>query len=129
MHLSRRELLIAILVMGLAFGAGGWLRRAQPPGTPEQAAQLRALARDGDLLMISSTTCIYCTQAREWLTAAQVPFSECFIERDVACQRRYAQTGARATPTMVVGDHAMLGLDVAQLVALLQARASAQSAR
>ncbi len=109
--------------MALTFGLGGWLRQAQPPGTPEQAVQLRALVKPGDLQLISSTTCSYCVRASEWLTAERIPFTECFIERDSACATRYAQAGALATPTVIVQGHqAVLGLDPARVIQLLQAQ-------
>ncbi len=120
MRLTRTELLVAIVVMAVAFVAGGLLRRAQPPGTPDQAQQLRALVKPGDLLMLSSTTCPYCVRAREWLTAEGIPFGECFIETDRACAQRYVRAGAQATPTVLVGGRPVLGLDPARMLQLLE---------
>ncbi len=121
-RLSRAEWAIAVLAMALAFGLGGWLKQGQAPGTAEQAAQLRAALQPGQLQMISSVSCGYCTNARAWLTEAQVPFQECFVENDAGCRQRFAKTGARATPTFVLHGQAVLGLDPARLLSIAEAQ-------
>lgn len=63
---------------------------------------LAALARPGDIRMISSVTCVYCTRAREWLTTHRVAHSECFIEREPACLAQYQALGGPGTPTLLV---------------------------
>ena len=121
--MKRSELITLLVVLALTFGASQWLRSPQTPGTPEQAAELRRLLGTAELEMISSTTCRYCTSARQWLTEHRVPFRECFIEKDAACMSRYAQTGARATPTFVVGGNTVvLGLDLPRITERLQAQ-------
>ncbi len=121
-RLSRTEWAIALAAMALAFALGGWLKQGQPPGTAEQGVQLRAALQPGQLQMISSVSCGYCHQARVWLTEAQVPFQECFVERDAECRKRFAQTGARATPTFVLHGQAVLGLDPARLLSIAEAQ-------
>jgi len=117
--MKRSELLGLLLVMLLAFGLGQWIRSGQAPGLPEQGEQLRALTRPGQLQMISSTSCGYCTKARRWLTEQQVPFDECFVETDAGCRERWRRVGAQATPTFIVNGQAVLGLDAAKLIELL----------
>jgi glutaredoxin len=121
-RLTRTEWLVAIVAMALAFGLGGWLKQSQPPGTADQAAQLRAAIRPGELQMISSVSCGYCHKARVWLTEAQVPFEECFVEREAVCRQRFARTGAKATPTFVLHGQAVLGLDPATLLSIAEAQ-------
>ncbi len=118
MKLKRSELLILLLIMALAFGAGQWLRSSRPAGSDEQGEQLRALLKPGQLQMISSLHCPYCVKARLWLSEQRVPFEECFVENDADCRQRWLATGAQATPTFVLGRSAVLGLDVPRLIAL-----------
>ena len=67
--------------------------------------ELAAAARPGDIVMLSSQTCPYCTQARLWLTRHRVSFSECFIERDAACAARYEALQSPGTPTLILVTH------------------------
>lgn len=83
-----------------------WWREHQAGQLGRQMAQR---ARPGDILMVSSTTCPFCERARRWMTLHQVPFTECFIERDPACADRYQALGARGTPTLLVRGQVQLG--------------------
>lgn len=87
-----------------------------------QGEQLAALARPGDIRMVSSDTCVFCGIARKWMTAHRVAFDECFIERDASCRTLYEATGARGTPTMLVRDQVQLGFDASRVQAALEAR-------
>ena len=106
------------LVVALASGASQWWRSHLAGSLGEQ---LLALARPGDIQLLSSTTCVVCTAARHWLTDQQVPFSECFIERDADCAARYQALGARGTPTLLVRGQLQLGFSPQQVLAGLQA--------
>lgn len=103
-----RSFLVLALLLGLVFGG---TRLFQSRNAEEQGQVLRGVAREGDIVMLSSETCIYCRRAREWLTEQRVPFRECFIERDAACRADYAERGARGTPTFVVKGQTQLGFD------------------
>jgi len=100
--------LIIALVMG-----GTALLRARAAGEHGQA--LRELARPGDIVMLSSATCIFCTRAREWLTEQRVPFRECFIESDAACRAEFQARSGPGTPTFVVRGQTLVGFDPARL--------------
>lgn len=117
----RRGLLsLAVLVaavLGLQAGLGAW-----QAGREGQA--LRELVRPGDLLMLSSTTCIYCERARRWLTEQRVPHRECFIETDAACRAEFQARGGLGTPTLVVRGQTLLGFDRARLLKMLSRPAS-----
>ena len=81
---------------------------------------LRQLAQEGDIRLISSTTCRYCTLARQWLDNQQVRFSECFVETDPQCLKDYERTGARGTPTVLVRGQTQLGFDPERVLQTLQ---------
>jgi glutaredoxin len=104
---SRSALSLALIV-AVVFGGVQWL---QWRDRAEQGRVLRELARPGDLLMLSSNTCVYCTRARVWLKAQQVPHRECFIETDAVCRAEYQARGAAGTPTLVVRGQTQLGFD------------------
>ena len=105
------------VVVALASGGSQWWRSHLAGNV---GAQLVALARPGDIRMLSSTTCAYCTVARRWLTDQQVPFTECFIERDADCAARYQALGARGTPTLLVRGRVQLGFSPQQVLDGLQ---------
>lgn len=63
--------LFALLV---AFGAYHWYNQKQPSFTGETHERV---------LMYSLTTCGYCDQKRQDLTAARIPFTEYFIDQDM----------------------------------------------
>ncbi|MEO6279080.1 glutaredoxin family protein [Roseateles sp.] len=77
-------------------------------------------AKPGDIRMISSETCGWCTAARRWMTQQHVPFSECFIERDAQCLADYQALGAAGTPTLIVRGQRVIGFDRARLLQILQ---------
>ncbi len=83
--------------------------------------ELAASARPGDIVMLSSETCPYCTQARLWLTHHRVTFSECFIERDAACAARYEALQSPGTPTLVVRGKRQIGFDARRVARELSA--------
>jgi glutaredoxin len=102
-----RRALLGVLAVGLAATAAlSWWQQRQDDAL---AARLAAQARPGDIRLISSTTCIFCTRARQWLQAGGVPFAECFIERDADCAERYRALGAPGTPLVLVRGQAQLG--------------------
>ena len=102
---------LIVLVLAVA-GATEWWREHQ---AQQLGRELSRLARPGDIEMISSTTCVFCTRARQFMTVQQVPFSECFIETDAACAERYQSLGARGTPTLLVRGQPQLGFSAAMV--------------
>ena len=109
---SRRSLLGLVgLVLAVSAANQWWSVRS------EQSAgrELAALARPGDIRMLSSETCGFCTAARLWMQRNGVPFSECFIERDAACAKDFAATRAPGTPVVLVRGEAQLGFDAGRV--------------
>jgi hypothetical protein len=96
---SRRSLLVlAALVLAASAGSSWWAARQQQDLGREVAAKVQP----GDIRMLSSTTCSICTVARLWFQEHQVPFSECFIERDAACASDFEATRSPGTPVLIV---------------------------
>jgi len=115
---SRRSLwALAALVLAVSV-ASPLARQWQDQRT---GSALAALARPGDIVMLSSVTCTYCAQARAWFTAQQVPFSECFIELDAACAQRYRALMAPGTPTLLVRGQRQVGFSAERVLQGLQA--------
>ncbi|HMC15028.1 MAG TPA: glutaredoxin family protein [Albitalea sp.] len=76
-------------------------------------------ARSGDIVMVSSVTCPYCKEAREWFTEHKVTFSECFIETEPACAEAYNALQAPGTPVLVVRGQRQRGFDARRVAAAL----------
>ena len=111
-----RQLLPLVVIVTLVLGGMQALQAWQSRG---QGDALRAVAQPGDILMVSSTTCSYCTRARTWMTEQQVPFTECFIEQDAACAATFQRLGGQGTPTLLVRGQVIVGFDRARLLTVL----------
>lgn len=113
----RQSGLLAVLVVGLvAWGLG---RVVQTQVQSGHAEALRQVARPGDIRMISSVTCIFCTKARQYMTEHRIPFEECLIERDAACLADYKRLGASGTPTLLIRGQRQLGFDPQRITGAL----------
>lgn len=114
-----RSLAGLVLLLLLVSGASEWWREHQATAL---GRQLALASRPGDIEMLSSVNCVFCERARRWMTVHQVPFKECFIERDAVCARRYQALGERGTPTLLVRGQAQLGFSAERVLAGLAAR-------
>lgn len=114
---SFKSLLGLALVMLLAWGARELLTNQQ---ASQQGQDLRAQVRADDIVMYSTETCPYCAKAREWLTAQQVPWRECNVDRDAQCRDDYQSRGAPGVPLMKVRGQWQLGFDPGWLVQTLK---------
>ena len=117
--LLRKDLWVLLALVAGFYALTQWAGSRQ---ADEQAEQLRALAQPGDILMISSETCVFCRVAHRWLTEQRVPFRECVVERDGACMAEYQARGAQGTPTFVVRNNTVLGFDRPRIVEILRGR-------
>lgn len=106
--IDRRGLLGLVVLVAAVAGANQWWTARTQASLGEEVA---ALARPGDIRMVSSTICPYCSVARQWLRAHQVPFDECFIEKDAACAAHYEAMRAPGTPVVLVRGQPQLGFD------------------
>ena len=82
--------------------------------------EVAALARPGDIEMISSDSCIFCAQARTWFNANEVPFTECSIERDEACAARFRALMSPGTPVLLVRGKPQVGFSPQRVVQALK---------
>ena len=104
------------LILAVVLGGSAVLRHWQGD---RQGQALREQARPGDIVMLSSRSCLYCDRARDWLDAQAVPHSECFIEHNSACREQFQARGGLGTPTFVVRGQTIVGFDRARILALL----------
>ena len=117
---SRRSLIVLVLALLAATGGMEWWRENRDS---QSGAQLAASAQPGDIQLLSSTNCVFCDRARRWMQVHQVRFSECFVERDAECAKRYQATGGRGTPTVLVRGQVQLGFSPQQVLTALPGKA------
>ncbi len=102
---TRSLLSLAALVLVVGGLSSWWTARSEA----ELGAQAAALAKPGDIRMLSSETCSICAAARAWFVANRIAYSECTIERDAACRAAYEAHGSPGTPLMLVRGQADAG--------------------
>jgi hypothetical protein len=108
---------LALLVLAALSAQSWWTGHLRA----EVGAEVAALARPGDIHMLSSDSCGICDQARRWFVANHVPFTECSIERDGACRAAFDARLAPGTPVLLVRERVLLGFSPEQLRAALTA--------
>jgi glutaredoxin len=114
---SLRSLLgLAVLVVTVSAASQWWAGHSQA----RTGERLAALARDGDIVMLSSHTCALCAVARQWLQRHEVRFSECFIETDKDCAAQFQATRAPGTPVLLVRGQAQVGFDARRVLDALR---------
>ncbi|MDH3208952.1 MAG: glutaredoxin family protein [Burkholderiaceae bacterium] len=111
---------LSLLLLVLAVSAASQLWRGWRDD--RLGAQVAANAKPGDIEMISSVTCVYCTKARAWFTAHQVSYSECMIEHDATCAKKFQALASRATPTLLVRGQVQIGFDAQRVAQALTQR-------
>ena len=114
---SRASLFGLIALVAVVAVVSQWWGRHQ---TDRLGDDVAALARPGDIELVSSDTCAPCLVARNWLQRNEVRFAECSIERDAACAERYRASGAPGTPLIFVRGRAQLGFSPDRLLGALQ---------
>ena len=113
---SRRSI-IGLVVLVLAVGAAMQWWAAHSQG--RLGEKLSALAQPGDIQMLSSTTCAFCSVARQWMQQHDVAFNECFIETDAACAARFEALRAPGTPVLLVRGQPQTGFDAPRVLKAL----------
>lgn len=114
--LLRRFASLALIL----FAVWGVTQALQRWSTHQLGSEAAAQAKPGDIQMISSVNCVYCTQARAWFTEQRIPFTECFVERDPACAEQYRQLLAPGTPVIVVRGQPQVGFSSQRVVQALK---------
>ena len=114
MPMPPRSLLVVIALTA----AASWAWRSHVAS--EDGELLARRAKPGDIRMLSSETCGWCTAARRWMQDEGIAFDECFIERDAKCRADYEALGAMGTPTLLVRGQRVLGFDRARIIEILK---------
>jgi glutaredoxin len=111
---SSRRSIFGLVVMVLAVSATTqwWASHSQA----RLGEQMSALAKPGDIQMLSSTTCAFCTVARQWMQLHEVPFKECFIETDAACAARFEALRVPGTPVLLVRGQPQTGFNAQRVL-------------
>ena len=68
-------------------------------------------ARDGEVVLLSTSACSYCARMRSFLRAGGVPYRELDVERDAEGRQRFAAIDGFAVPVLMVGDVVVRGYD------------------
>ncbi|MEF7613978.1 glutaredoxin family protein [Aquincola sp. MAHUQ-54] len=115
---SARSLLgLAVLLVAVSSASQWWRTHSQR----QIGEALAAVARPGDIRLVSSVVCPYCAEARLWLQQQGVPFEECFIERDDACRATYEALMSPGTPMVLLADgRSLLGFDPRRVLLMLE---------
>ena len=108
---ARSLLGLALLVLAALAAQAWWTARVRG----NAGVQVAALARPGDIHMLSSDICAVCVQARRWFVTHGVPFTECSIERDDACRVSFDAHLAPGTPVLLVRKRVLLGFSPERL--------------
>ncbi len=117
MKASPRALLgLALLVAAVAGAQQWWVAHQRA----DVGSAVAALARPGDIHMLSSDDCSICVVARRWFTAHGVAYTECSIERDAACRADFEARRAPGTPVLLVRGVPQLGFNPERLRAALE---------
>ena len=86
----------------------------------DQVRKLAATVRADEVVMYSTTECVYCAQAKGWLAQNGFAFTECNMSASPACVQDFTRYGGTGTPYLVVrGHHMKDGFDSDQFLALL----------
>jgi glutaredoxin len=104
------RLIILLLIAGAAQFA--WKKYGLHPGSESehssaQISQLAAAVKAGDVIMYSTTECVYCGEAKSWLNQNGFAFTECNMSIDQRCQQEFNAYGAIGTPFLIVRGQQM----------------------
>ena len=105
--------LVLLLVWGGTQALQWWSAR-------QLGADASAQAKPGDIQMISSIGCVYCAKARAWFRQQNIPFAECFVEKDAACAAQYRALLAPGTPVIVVRGQPQVGFSAQRVTEALR---------
>jgi glutaredoxin 3 len=71
------------------------------------------VARHGEVVLLSTAGCAYCSRMRTYLHAGGVPYRELDIEHDPEGSRLFHEAGGIGVPLLLVGEIAVQGYDPA----------------
>jgi glutaredoxin len=87
----------------------------------DSTAPIRGKKKLPKVELFSTSWCGYCTKARNYFQANNIPFSEYDIEKDKTAARRYKQmTTRRGVPFVLIGNRKIQGFNPAAYAAALK---------
>ena len=110
-----------MLVLAVGAATQWWAGRSQS----RLGEKMASLACPGDIQVLSSTTCAFCSAARQWMQQHEVAFSECFIETDAACAARFEAVRPPGTSVVRVRGQPQTGFDTQRVLEALSRSRSA----
>lgn len=97
---------------------------ATASGNEVTTAELQALAATvaaEDVVMYTTTECVYCAQAKNWLHRYGFAYTECNMSIDRQCESEFMGHGGTGTPYLIVrGHHMSEGFDSEEFLVALQ---------
>lgn len=94
--------------------------------TPDQMALVARTVQPGDVVMYTTSECVYCAQAKGWLRQNKFEFKECNMSVNDDCIREYKNYGADGTPFLIVRGYQMKnGFDSDEFITVLKRTPSA----
>lgn len=113
-------LVIAAAAYGLGVNASAWSRQLATlwSGAPD-FAQISAQA-GGPLVLISTSTCPWCAQARVWLRSQGLAYRDCVVDQMPEREAVLASTGSSAVPQLISAHGRVLGYDTEAYARLVQ---------
>jgi glutaredoxin len=92
-------------------------------GTPTVSGTTSASAGGTrpEIKLYSTDWCGYCKQARAYLAANRIRYTELDVEKVPAARAEYQRMGARGVPVILVGEQRMNGYSEDRLAAMLKA--------
>lgn len=97
-------------------GAGA--ARSKVAGSPSDSTVRRGAGPR--VLLYSHPGCTRCRQAKAFLLSQGIPFSELDVSRSQKARKALDRLGARAVPTILVGDRRLDGFSVSAFLRLYQ---------
>ncbi len=67
----------------------------------------------------TSSTCPYCTMAKDYLNQKKVEFAEKNVQTDAQAREELMKKGHTGVPVIVIGDEEIVGFDRARIDQLL----------
>ena len=90
--------------------------------SPSTQAVSELFGNSENVILYSAVWCGYCTKARNYFNANDVPFKEYDIEKTDKGRRDYKRLKAKGVPVILVGNQRLNGFSTASFNKIYQAR-------
>lgn len=99
--------------------------RVNTYGAPPEVEALapssaKAATATADVVVYTTQRCGYCRQAKQYLSANRIPFTEYDVETSARGRKDYRDLQGRGVPIILVGDRRMNGFSAGQLDGMLR---------